>query len=490
MSPRSFIAAAPPGARLAAPRSGAPPARCRHVAAIAAAIAAGCAPAAGAGDGAPADPGELTPVAGTWCPDAPLPAVRPPDGSPVPPDRAPAVRAATVELDAALLAQDPIAIGRAVCAGRRALGPWQGVAEAPAQYGTRDAVAADPRALAAGYLAAVAQRRGSEPWVVIGGSTDGRDSAVAPRATCDLAVAYLAAARLPGADAAALTAAAVAGLDWVLAIQRPDGLIPFPDLSDDYERCVASCVAAGGARARCADEECPTRERLGWLAHRAKAAWEASGRPIGDLVVGGWMVRDHDPRDGGLQFDHGTCGTALVRAARETGLPRYRDAARRAGEWARAQRAVTNWNYNAFSVLLLATLADAEPAGPWAQAALERARIGLLPGALPDGRWADPHNARIVYHQIITWALAALDRVVDDAWLAATLRAARLRTEGELTERGSTAESWAIEAELAAEAAGMPPSRALRIAIQGAHEGGQVDTVTLVHWIRRELARP
>lgn len=55
------------------------------------------------------------------------------------------------------------------------------------------------------------------------------------------------------------------------------------------------------------------------------------------------------------------CGRALVSAWELTGDERYLDAARKSGDWAMSRPLVSNWNYNAFSVGLLARLAAPEP---------------------------------------------------------------------------------------------------------------------------------
>jgi rhamnogalacturonyl hydrolase YesR len=74
-----------------------------------------------------------------------------------------------------------------------------------------------------------------------------------------------------------------------------------------------------------------------------------------DIVVNDWIPDDRT--DGGLQFDNGLCGRALISAWELTKDARYLDAARKSGDWAMSRPLVENWNYNAFSVGLLARLA-------------------------------------------------------------------------------------------------------------------------------------
>lgn len=108
-----------------------------------------------------------------------------------------------------------------------------------------------------------------------------------------------------------------------------------------------------------------------------------------------------DRTDGGLQFDNGLCGRALISAWELTKDDRYLAAARKSGDWAIGRPLVSNWNYNAFSVGLLARLAIATGDEKYLNAAVKKAEIGVLPGQMPGGRWFDAHNASAVYHNIL-----------------------------------------------------------------------------------------
>jgi hypothetical protein len=136
---------------------------------------------------------------------------------------------------------------------------------------------------------------------------------------------------------------------------------------------------------------------------------EADGR-LAEVTRSGWLVEDLG--DGGLQFDNGECGVALLELHAETKDPRDLAAARRAADWALGRALVPNWNYNAFSVELLARAARATGEARYLDGAAEKALLGVLPGQLQDGpragRWLDPHNARPAYHSIMLHALAAL----------------------------------------------------------------------------------
>ena len=146
---------------------------------------------------------------------------------------------------------------------------------------------------------------------------------------------------------------------------------------------------------------------------RASAAFLEASESRGDMdnkVRNGWLIDDGG--NGGLQFDNGECGIAMLELHAATGDIRFLDAARRAADWAIGQPLSVNWNYNSFSVYLLAETYRATGETRYRDAALDKASYGVLPGQLRDGpragRWHDPHNARPAYHYIMLRALASL----------------------------------------------------------------------------------
>ncbi len=157
----------------------------------------------------------------------------------------------------------------------------------------------------------------------------------------------------------------------LLRLQQPDGLFPFPDLRG-------------------------VNIRFGEMIER-----QVAGHP--NALKDGWVVVP-DP-DGGTQFDTGLCGTALLTAGATYHRAEWTQAGRRAADWALAQRCVPNFNYNAFSIGLLARAFTATGEARYLAGAIRKAEIGVLPGQAPNGRWLDPHNARTVYHLIILRAL-------------------------------------------------------------------------------------
>jgi hypothetical protein len=145
------------------------------------------------------------------------------------------------------------------------------------------------------------------------------------------------------------------------------------------------------------------------VATRFLANAEKAGK-LDETVRNGWAYNDHG--DGGLQFDNGECGVAMFELYELTKDPRYLNSAIKAADWAAALPLCTNWNYNAFSVHLLAKAYAVTHDAKYLQSSLQKALLGVIPGQLTDGphagRWLDPHNARPAYHYVMMGALAQL----------------------------------------------------------------------------------
>ena len=171
-----------------------------------------------------------------------------------------------------------------------------------------------------------------------------------------------------------------------------------------------------------------------------------------ETVRNGWIFEDHG--DGGLQFDNGECGVAMFELYAITHDARYLDSARQAADWALARPLCPNWNYNAFSVQLLAKAAAVTREPKYLAAALKKARLGVMPGQLTDGpragRWLDPHNARPAYHYIMMGALAQLAAVMpadhpDRALVMAALTLGLQARNAEIVAQGVMTKDKAIE---------------------------------------------
>lgn len=187
------------------------------------------------------------------------------------------------------------------------------------------------------------------------------------------------------------------------------------------------------------------------------------------VVTNGWIVDDLG--DGGLQFDNGECGMAMLEYFDLTRDAAVLQSALRATDYAKDCALVTNWNYNSFSVWLLARASRVTGNRAYFEAALLKAKLGVIPGQLVDGknkgRWMDPHNARAVYHFILLRGLGELlhetpeehpDRSILEGALLSGLKA----RNREILERGVMNRDKALEALIAISSAHMGNRKLMR----------------------------
>ena len=337
------------------------------------------------------------------------------------------LRAITV---AAMAARDAPALARAVELARRRLGQRAGEPEVKDRYtpipvGVEPLTADEARALARRSLSRLEEQR----WWRVG--LDPRQMGRPLREPAEVALGALALGEAAASDASradALVIAREAGdfLLWAQA-EAGSGLCPFP----------ASRGVAGNAPFRASARFLDTAERAGRL---------------GQVTHDGWIIEDDG--DGGLQFDNGECGAALLALHAATGESRWLEAARRMGDWALAQPLSVNWNYNAFSVYLLATLYRSTGETRYLDGALDKARFGVIPGQLREGlhagRWIDPHNARPAYHYILLRGLAALAQALPEdapagAEVGAALRRGLIARNRDFTGPGATNKDLALQ---------------------------------------------
>lgn len=200
----------------------------------------------------------------------------------------------------------------------------------------------------------------------------------------------LAGARANAPNKAALLRLAKDAGDYLLWTQQQagSGVIPFPALRGGRSTAFES-------------------------ADRALRQAERAGKSD-QMIRQGWVVEDNG--DGGLQFDNGICGVALLDLHESVGEPGFLEAGLAAADWALKRPVVPNWNYNSFSMELLARTYRARKDPRYLEAAKRKFRLGVAPGQLNqgprEGRWADPHNARPAYHYIMVRGMAALLRVL------------------------------------------------------------------------------
>ncbi len=221
----------------------------------------------------------------------------------------------------------------------------------------------------------------------------------------------------------------------LLDLQQPAGHFPFPDLRGK-------------------------NIRFGDLTEKLLQEGKVEARD-------GWLVTP-DP-DGGSQFDTGLSGAALLAAGKLHSRDEWKRAGLRAADWALTQPCCSNFNYNAFSVSLLAQAFRSTGEPKYLEGALRKFRVGVAPGQAPNGRWIDPHNARTVYHVIILRALADLraalppDRVAERGEVEQITRPAITALLTEFDAMGITVEALP---ELLALAEALPEDARLRAATQ------------------------
>jgi len=178
---------------------------------------------------------------------------------------------------------------------------------------------------------------------------------------------------------------------------------------------------------------------------------EKAGR-IDDVVRNGWAYDDLG--DGGMQFDNGECGVAMFQLFDLANDPRHLESAIKATDWALTRPLCSNWNYNIFSVHLLASAYKVTKERKYLDGAVLKAKIGVVPGQLTTGkyagRWLDPHNARPAYHYIMMRALVHLVSVMpidhpDLETMKASLLLGLKARNSEMIDRGIMTKDHAME---------------------------------------------
>ncbi len=293
-------------------------------------------------------------------------------------------------LDKALLAEDLQAVQSAVESARIFLGDKAGEPEVPDQYRPvpKHATLLTRAEAQLGFTARFEELEKRSWWKI---GLDPTKLTQPLRAPASVLVGNVAAvrAKLDGAkQSLAIANRAADFLMWAQE-QAGTGVYPFP--------------AARGT----------SKDRAMEAATSFLSKAEKAGR-IDEVVRNGWA--GDDLGDGGLQFDNGECGTAMFQLFEVTNDRRHLESANKATDWALSRPLCSNWNYNSFSVHLLAKAYAVTKNPRYLDGAILKARIGVVPGQLTSGtrigRWIDPHNARPAYHYIMMRALAQLVSVM------------------------------------------------------------------------------
>ena len=334
----------------------------------------------------------------------------------------------TAQLAKALAEMDPGAVRAAVAAGRAALGENAGEPEVADAYRP---VPADAK-----LLSRETAQRGFTPhfetlekmrWWRIGVDPTTLTSPLRGAASVITGNVAAARARLDGADRSLAVAQEAA--DFLMWAQREagSGVFPFP------------------AARKTSDAQAMK------VAARFLSDAEKAGK-LDTVMRRGWVF--DDGKTGALQFDNGECGAAMLDLYEFTKDGRYLTSALQAADWAMIQPLCPNWNYNSFSVFLLGKAFAVTQDDKYLAAALQKARLGVIPGQLTDGpragRWMDPHNARPAYHYIMVRALAQLAAVLppkhpERAAVMACLTSALKARNMEMVSKGVMTKEHAME---------------------------------------------
>lgn len=303
---------------------------------------------------------------------------------------APSKQVLTAALQAALAKEDLTAVREAAAAARRALGDQAGVPEVADKF--------QPVPKGGKWLSPAEAQPGFTPhaaplekliWWRVGLDPARLTQPLRAPASLLSGCVTVCRAKLDGAERALVLANDAADfLIWAQA-QAGSGVFPFP-------------VARGTSSARAMEAA------TGFFSKAEKAG------KLDQIVRNGWAYDDLG--DGGLQFDNGECGVAMFELYELTRDTKHLDSARKAADWAATRTLCPNWNYNSFSVYLLAKAFAVTGEKSYLAAARKKALVGVIPGQLTDGphagRWMDAHNARPAYHYIMLRALGQLAAVM------------------------------------------------------------------------------
>lgn len=299
-------------------------------------------------------------------------------------------RGSLKELADALRREDEAAIARTVKEARSQLGDGAGVPEQADQF---QAIPASAKRLSREEAMRVIERVPQEiaklRWWKIGLDPAKLDHALREPAAIIGCCVQVHRAKVAASDRA-LELARDAGdfLVWAQT-QGEVGVFPFPTVTG------------------------VTKDNAFVAAERYLKQAKRDGR-LDQVVRNGWAI--DDAGDGGLQFDNGEAGVAMFELYEATREKEYLESAVRSADWAASRPMVTNWNYNSFSVGLLARAFAVTGERKYLEAATKKARLGVIPGQLIDGpyagRWLDGHNARPPYHYIMLRSLVALVEVM------------------------------------------------------------------------------
>ena len=308
------------------------------------------------------------------------------------PSEAPSSSSLQAKIAAAQAAEDLDEVAALVARARARIGDQAGIPESTGPGYLIPDVPTPSTQQARAAFAPLAREIQRQRWWQIG--EDPRQNTKLPRDVASVIVGSVAAYRAGCEERDRSLQLARDAADYLLWTQQQAevGLIPFP----------ASTAGEG---------------KVFEMARQAVRQIEREGT-ADQYLRNGWFIEDHTLDAGGLQIDNALGGVALIELYRVTQDQKYLAGALQAAEWAIPRPCVPNWNYNAFSVELLAEAYRETGRPAFLEAAKQKMAIGVLPGQLTDGphagRWYDPHNARPNYHYILVRALVRYISVLEE----------------------------------------------------------------------------
>lgn len=290
----------------------------------------------------------------------------------------------TNQLREAQKQQDVARVRQVVAEIRKDLGVYAGVPQVKPEYGTPiERTEPDLKAAEAICWKSFDFMRGSTPWDLAGRAKPGEQPRL--RVTTRIIVSDLRAFEAGGPHSHEYLDTAVQGMNYLVSQQASTGVFGYPydpNAKEGIKAQVATLVHQGESRGL-------------------------------KMTEGPWLIEDF--QDGGLQFDNGEAGAALLYGYALTGNRKYLEAARKAADWALGRPIVPNWNYNSYSAYLLARMYRVTGERKYLDAAITKFEVGVLPGQMENGRWVDQHNARPQYHALMTRNLVEYTLALEQA---------------------------------------------------------------------------
>ncbi len=165
---------------------------------------------------------------------------------------------------------------------------------------------------------------------------------------------------------------AIQAMDSLATMQLPNGAFPFPDLRTYGDPNFSSII---------------------------QNFMISCGADSVNVLQNGWIVDDKGT--GEFKFDAGVICNSYYIAYQYTGNVQYRNIALSIADYLKPLKFNRNYNYNSFVALGLGRAYQLNNDTSYLYRGVKNMRYAMYPGQLANGRWADGHNAKSVYHSIM-----------------------------------------------------------------------------------------